>query len=791
MFRNIITISLRYLLKNFLFIGINILGLAVAIALCITAYLNHKYDADWNKMHTNYENIYKINITREIQDRQQEYGITPMALTPLMKQDITGVKEITRYARSYSPVKYGEKIFNKRIAFVDPNFGDVFTLNVIKGNKNALKEKGNVLINEKIAEIFYGKEDPIGKVISIFNDANEETSFIIGGIYENLPLNCSFRHELITQIENYEDMWKVDDQKWDDWIAATFLLIENHNNLKQINEQLKKYITVQNDAREDWKITSFFTKSLMGISEDREVWANWLVPSFHPAAVVAPPIMAIFILIIAAFNFMNSAISFAGKRLKEIGLRKVFGGLRKHIIIQFLSENLIISLIAVIIGIFFAGFLVPEYSSMWEYMELELNFLENPSLVIFIILLWIFTALLAGAYPAFYVSKFNPVKIFRDKLKLSGKNRFSKFLLGFQFFTSVMTLVSGVMFAQNAFYQDNFDLGYNKENLIVLGMHNKEDYKPFEQVIKSNPKIENYAGTNYHIGYGNYNRSIKYLDQQIETGIMHIGHDYLETMEVKVIIGRDFNLQNQGNDIENNNIIVNNKFIDDFEIEEPIGKTVYVNDTLALHIIGVSNNLYLYGTWSEVEPLIFRLSPEEDYRTFAIKTSKENLVEVNEYLKTQWSELVPNYPYEGRFQEELLEESKQINKNIKIIFIFLAISALFLSAIGLYTLVSLSIINRTKEIGIRKVMGATVPKIMTIISKPFTILIIVSSVFGSVGGYYLTKMLMDSIWKEYMSPNALSFIIPISIILITSIITIIWRVYKSAMQNPVNSLRYE
>lgn len=791
MFKNYIIISLRYIWKNFLFIGINILGLSVAIALCITAYLNSKYDADWDKTNANYENIYKINITRKIQNRQQEYGITPFALAPAIKQDITGIDEITRYVTSRSPVKYGEKVFNKRIAYVDANFGDVFTLNIIKGNKDALKEKGNILISERIAEIYYGNENSIGKVISIINDKDVETTFIIAGIFKNLPLNSSFRHELLTRIDNYEDMWDVDEFKWDSWVAATFLLIENHNNITQINEQLKKYISVQNDNREDWKITSFFTKSLMEISDDREVWANWLMPSFHPAAVVAPPVMAIFILIIAAFNFMNSTISFAGKRLKEIGLRKVFGGLRKHIIIQFISENLIISLIAVIVGIFLSGYLVPEYSSMWEWMDLKLNFLENPSLVIFIILLWIITALLAGAYPAFYISKFNPVKIFRDKLKLSGRNRFSKSLLGFQFFTSVMTLVSGVMFTQNAFFQDNINLGYDKENVIVLSMHNKEDYKPFEQVIKSNPKIEMFAGTNYHIGYGNYNRSIKYLDQKIETSIMHIGCDYLKTMSVNITHGRHFNKLNQASDVKDNNIIVNEKFVDDFGIKEAIGKTVYVNDTLALHIIGVTNNIYLYGTWSSIEPLIYRLSPEEDYSTFVVRTSKENLTEVNNYLKTQWAELVPNYPYEGRFQEELLVESKQINKNIKVMFMFLAISALFLSAIGLYTLVSLTIINRTKEIGIRKVMGSSIFKIMTIITKPFIILIIVSSIFGCVGGYYLTKILMDSIWNEYMSPNILSFAIPIIIIILTSLTTIIWRVYKSARQNPINALRYE
>lgn len=791
MFKNFLIISLRYLWKNFLFVGINILGLALAIALCITAYLNSKYDYDWDRENAHYESIYKINITREIQERHQEYGITPYALAPLLNQDLSGVDEIARYRNSYSPIKYGENIFNKRVGYADPNFGEIFDLNVIRGNQDALKEKGNILISQRIAEIFFGDQDPLGKVISVFNDKDEETTFVIAGVYKDLPLNNSFRHELLTHIDNFEDMWDLEPDKWDSWVAATFLLIQDSQNIPAINKQFEKYIPIQNDAREDWKITSFFVKHIKEVADDDDVWANWLRSSFHPAAVSVPPIMAIVILIIAAFNFINSAISFAGKRLKEIGLRKVFGGLRKHIIIQFITENLVISFIAMILGIFIAGFLVPGYSSMWEYMNLELSFKNEPTLISFILLLWLFTSLLAGAYPAFYVSRFNPIKIFRDHLKLKNKNFLSRLLLVVQYTFSVLALVMGIMFSQNAIYQDNLDLGYDKNHVIILNMHNENDYKPLESVVKENPKIDMYAGTSYHIGYGNYNRSIKYLDQNIETNMMHIGYDYLSVMKVKILEGRGFNQENLAGDVADNNVVVNEKFVYDFGFNDPIGKTIYVNDTLPLHIIGVSNDVYLYGAWAPIEPLIYRAAPEEDYNRIVLRASEGNLDEVNEYLKSEWSQLVPNYPYEGQFQENLLEESKQVNKNIKIMFVFLAICALLLSAIGLYTLVSLSVLNRTKEVGIRKVHGASVGTIMGIITRPFILLILIASILGCVGGHFMSEMLMSSVFANYMSPNVLSFALPVLIILLTSMVTIVWRVHDAAQQNPTQSLRYE
>jgi putative ABC transport system permease protein len=262
-------------------------------------------------------------------------------------------------------------------------------------------------------------------------------------------------------------------------------------------------------------------------------------------------------------------------------------------------------------------------------------------------------------------------------------------------------------------------------------------------------------------------------------------------MKVKVNKGRGFNLENQSGDFAENNVVVNEKFVKDFDLNNPVGKTVYMDDTLALQIIGVSNDVYLYGAWEPVDPLIYRLAQEEDFGRIVIRTASQNLSEVNEILKKEWAELVPNYPYKGQYQEELLQAITDVNNSLNIMFAFLAVCALSLSVLGLYSLVSLSVLNRTKEVGIRKVHGASVKRIMLIISKPFTLLIVGATVFGSLGGYFLAMMTLGSIYKMHMTPNAISFIIPILVIVLTSIITIIWRVYKAASQNPANSLRYE
>ena len=791
MLKNYIIISIRYFQKNFLFISINIIGLAVAIALCITAYLNNKYDINWDKSHENYDDIYKVNIIKKTKRSEQEYAITPFALAPSIKQDLSGIEEVSRYATSSYPVKYSENIFNEKIGYCDPDFINIFTINIINGNKNALIQKGNILISERIAKVYFGYENPINKIVSIFNEKNDEFTFVIKGVFKNLPSNSSFSYDILTHFDNLTQMKNINNNSWDKWITATFLLIKDKQNLPFINNQLEQYISVQNAAREDWKVSKFIVKPLKEISDDHYVRANYLRSSFPSTAIIVPPIMAIIILIIASFNFINSAISFAGKRLKEIGLRKVFGGQKKHIMNQFIVENLFISLLAVVIGIFFAGYLVPEYSSMWENVDLSLSFKNDPSLIIFIILLWILTAFLAGAYPAFYISKFNPIKIFHDNLKLRGKNKLSICILGFQFFASILALFMGIAFAQNALFQERMDWGYNKNNIIVLNLQNKANYKPFEQVIKNHPKIESYSGTIHHIGLNSYKKTIIYLDQKIETDIMHIGCNYMKTMGLNIVSGQEFNERHQISDIHNDVIIVNEKLVNELDLKNPIGKTIYYNDTIPLHIIGVTKDIYLYGFWTEINPLIYRLAPENKYQIFTIKTNKENINEVNEYLRKEWAVLVPNYPYNGKFQIQLMDEAKQINTKIKVVFIFLAICALFISLIGLYTLISLSVLNYKREIGIRKVNGATIETIMWRIARPYAILIIITSIISCVVGFYSIHAIMESIWKQYITPNTINYLLPTVIIFMASAITITWKIYVAASENPVNSLKYE
>ena len=790
MFRNYILVTFRNLYKNKVYALINILGLGLALAICIVAYFNHMFGYDFDRGNENFEEIYRVTSNRQMQDRDQEFGIVPAPLGPQILKELPAVKKAARMMGSYSPVKVGIDNFNRRISYVDPDFLDIFTLHLVSGNKQALLNPNNVLISEEMATALYGDEEPIGQPITIFNDESQEFTYTIAGVFMDLPQNNSFRIDILTQLENFLTMWQAEDTNWNLFARLLFLQVGDPEALPRIQEGLDSYVPVQNEANESFTITGFNLIPLEEVNKrSRETWNNSLYPGLHPAAVIAPLMMALTMLLIASFNFANTAIASAGKRLMEIGLRKMVGGDRKQLLIQFLIENYIICFLGLLVGIAGATILVPAYGSMWEYMTLTLTFSQYPSFWVFLVGLLLFTGFVAGAYPALYISSFRPLKILQSRTRLGKGGPLATGLLGFQFTISVLAIVSGVIFSMNAIFQETLDLGYARKELIVVDLQPK-DFTSYYEAIVQNPRIVSAAGTQEHIGYGWYVRTIEDEDQELEVNVMDVGPRYLETMGLTVLDGRVFHPDRVEGD-RGVSIVVNQMMADAFGWENPVGRQVRMDDSIMFRIIGVVKDFYTQGMWSKIEPMMMKLPPEDSYRTIAVRASNSDLPGVLDYLRETWVKMIPNYPFDGMYQEDTLEEEKAINRSIKQLYIFLAIAATLLSMIGLYTLVSLSILNRTKEIGIRKVMGSPIPRIWLVLSKGFLINLAISSVIGCVGGYYLSLMMLDSIWEYWLDFNAGIYIYSVLIILAMTMATITGKIYQAALQNPVSCLRYE
>jgi ABC-type antimicrobial peptide transport system permease subunit len=791
MFRNYLLVTFRNLLKNKVFTIINIIGLGIALAVCIVAFFNHMFNYEFDRTHDNFNEIYRVTCFRDMQGREQEYGIIPATLGLEIKKDIPGIERSARLLRSSSPVKEGDDIFSCRISYIDPEFLDIFTFPAVNGEIKSISEQGNVLISLKMAKTLFGDEHPLGKIISIVNDNNKEFSYRVGAVFADLPENSSFRIDILTHFDNFLLMWQIKDTDWKNWANALFIQVPDKALLPSITRSLKNYLPVQNNAREDFRLNRFSLVPLKEVSSNsRTTWSSGLNPSLHPAAVVSPPIMAIFILLIACFNFANTAIAIFSKRLKEIGLRKTFGGRRGQLVTQFMFETLIVCLLALLIGIALASVLVPAYSNLWAYMSIYLTFSQYGFFWVFLILLLLLTGFLAGVYPALHMSSFSPATVLKGTNLFRGSGKLSSVLLTLQFTISVMALVMGIVFAKNAGFQRNLDRGYDKDKLIVVPLPG-ELYNSFRNEILSNPKILAAEGTMNHIGWGTYRRPIKDASKQLEVDVMDIGPEYAQTMGLRLKEGRFFDKTRIDADRSTGSIIINQKLIEAFGWPDGVGRTVTLYDTTTLTVIGVVENFYTSGLWQEIEPLMMRISGNDRFYTIAVRSNPEDLPGVLDFVSQKWKTLGTNQIFGGILQEDTMQEEKDINGGILKVNVFLAIVATLLSLIGMYNLVSLDIIKRTKEVGIRKIQGAPIPVLMFLVSKKFLIVLLVASIIGCVGGYYMSYMLLDSIWDYFVKISGGILLMSASIMIVATTVTISYKVVKAAMRNPVDSLRYE
>ncbi|MFK7954253.1 MAG: ABC transporter permease, partial [Ekhidna sp.] len=418
MLRNFFKITFRNFRKNKSYVFINLLGLGLSLACCIVGYLNWKYAADYDKNHANHERIYKVHINKSVQNKDVPYGIAPLPLGDQIKGKIAGVSHYSRYAENGLILKKDLKVFNKDISFVEDDFFEMFTFPFKYGNKEALLDRSKIILSAYTSEVYFGEDDPTGELITLIKEDGTQMSMTVGGVLEEIPTNSSIRFSGITHWDNYVKIRELEKNDWTRFIAATFVMTDGNgypqNLLDNINEN---YVSIQNEARDDFQISSYYLEQLSNLGVNAmEIRSNWLNEPPPTPAVITPLIMAGLMLLIACFNFTNTSIAISSKRLKEIGIRKVMGSDRKQLIFQFMGENLILASGGLIVAIAISFLLVPAYSAMWDFINLELDFGANPEIFGFLGALLVLTSVIAGAYPSLYISSYQPVKILRGNL---------------------------------------------------------------------------------------------------------------------------------------------------------------------------------------------------------------------------------------------------------------------------------------------------------------------------------------------------------------------------------------
>lgn len=800
MIKNYLLITLRSLAKNKLFIFINVFGMGIAVACCVVAYVNWDFANSWDNGHVHADKIYRVQLYREFQGDNQRYGMAPMPLGNYVQQNIKEVSKRVRYQSTYSDIRIGEEVFGTQMVFVDSAFFEMFTYELKYGTFTNFYDKSKVAISDEVALRYFNEENVVGKTITQIilgkDGVRRPKEFEIGAVFKQLPHNSSFRFDIATLFDNFWDVTLDPDMtetSWKRW-NTLFLEIPNPEDVASVTQQLQQYIEPQNLAREDFKVKSYYLENFVGMMKrnraDPRVNNDWLRGGIPEQAITLPAVMAGLLMLLACFNFTNTSISIASRRLKEIGIRKVMGGLRSQLIFQFMSENLLLCFFGLAAGLLIAEWLVPAYDSLWPWLELKLTYADNIGFILFLFGLLLITALIAGGYPSMYVTSFEPVSILKGKARFGGTNWFTRILLCSQFTISLLSIIMGVAFYRNGEYQRDYDMGFATKGIISVWVNNEGAFNTYRDALSTNTDIELIAGTTHHIANGWYNDPVKFESLEREVDIFNIGDNYFEVMDMKLIAGRNFQRDSETDRKES--VLVTEELVKEFGwTDSPIGKRLVWMDTVQLYVIGVVKNVYARALWDPIEPLMIRYTSPDKYAQLVIKTDPLKITAVNEYMEKKWKEVFPNTVYNGQYIDEELKETSDINNNIVTMFGFLAIFATLMTGIGMYSLVSLNIVKKMKEIGVRKVLGASIINIAGVINFEFVINLAIATILGCVFGYIMADGLMTSIWKYYLKVGALSLGLSALLLIVIALASVGYKTLSTARLNPTKTLRDE
>lgn len=792
MLKNYFKIAFRHISRNKSYVFINIIGLGIALACCIISFVNYQYVYKADSEHVNGAQIFRVGVDRVGSGKTNVDVKAP--LMPNAVAEISNIREGVRFNGKGVVIQSEDKVFSEYVWYADPNVFDVFTFPLIKGDKNGIKDPTKIYLSEKMAKKYFGDANPIGMPLKLFPGEAWQKDLIVAGVTKDFEMNSSFHFDFLTHISFSEAGSNPDTLSyWRNNLAATFLVLNNPDQADEVANDLKKFVAVENAALKDDVALKYRLQPMNLVYREGDgeyVHNNRLNNAMVSSFYWGPALMALLILLTACLNFTNTTISFSNKRLKEMGVRKVMGGGRSQLVGQLLGESFIICFLALLVGVFLAEFLTPLYNQMWSYMNLNLalNYWDSPDLVLFLVGVTLLTALIGGAYPAFYISSFKASHIFRGVTSFGGDRWLVKSLLGLQIIISLVSIIGGITFAQNAKYQETADLGYDVKGVINVEIKSENIYEQFKNSISENPDIQGVAGSLNNLGFGNWWNSLGKPEDNRWVQVHFIGDNFFKVMGIDFLEGRPFD-KNRALDYENT-CIITQKLMEQQQWDSGLGKTIEMYDK-EFEVIGVVENIMQSGFFDTPSPGVYHFKKPEAYRVLKVKVNPEKLVATNDYLKEKWTAAYPLSPYVGYYQDKVLEQSITINKSITWLQIFLSIVSILLAATGLYSLVSLNLLKRAKEIAIRRVVGASPENIAYIINKHYIVVFLVGGILGAIGGAYMSNILMGSIFKVHIGVNTLSTILAVIGVCLVGAFTIGGKLISVLRTNPAETLKSE
>lgn len=791
MLKNYFVLAYRNLLKNKLSSSINIIGLSVAVGCSILVFLVVDLQATKDRFHENGEDIFLVGHTIVGPQGEEAWGSSPVALGPALASEIPAIERAVRISNGSGAVRYGDKVFEESIRFVDPEFLDMFTFRLKEGRPEALRDNRSLILSEDLAEKYFGAEDPLGETLTITFEQTQTEVFTVGGVAAEFPLNASFTFDILLAFDVQQDLGVSLVDNWSRNTRATFIEVSDPSIVEKLPEQLKPYLTRQRDARADRPFANFFFEPLFTLSSHAYRIKGVIAGGEVPEAIIFLTLIGVFLLVLACINYTNVAVASAARRVKEIGIRKVVGGQRWQLIGQFLIENALLCLLALIVGIGLAEFFfIPGFTSITgNNGSLSLaDFFQSSHLWLFFVGLLLVTSIGAGAYPALYISGVAPISILRGHLKVKGKEGFTRVLLTVQFMISFLAIALVVVMWQNNEYQRNLDWGYQQEHIIGTSLEDSTQFALLRDRLAQEADVLQVAGAANHIGHVSLSSVVEFNETTYPVMRFDVGPTYIETMGLRIKDGRTFdpNIATEADEA----LLVNEKMVQTMGWTEPVGLT-FRFDNQMYTVIGVVEDFHHRHFFDEIPPTMIRLAPESAFNYLIVRTREGKGFAVTQTLRQTWRSLFPNSPYGGFFQDSVFERAFRDNQTIMGLMGTTGVIALLLSCMGLFGLVVLIIAKKRRDLSIHKVLGATVWQVTQLINRPFTRLLLIAALVATPLTYFLLDLVLGSIYEYHVSVGAVPFLVGAGVIVGTAVLTIASQVYRAATDNPVDALRTE
>jgi putative ABC transport system permease protein len=785
MLKNYIKIALRNIIRHKGYAFLNIFGLAIGMACCILIGLWVLDELNYDRFHENASSICRVESNQNFSGRTLHIYWTPHPLGPALKAEIPEIKNSTRAQNLGAQlIRYKDKAFEEYSLWsVDPSFLEMFSFPMIKGiAENCLSGTSSLVITESLAAKFFGGENPIGKVINVAQSAD----FTVTGVLKDIPRNSSLQFDALIPYK-YLDLIGQTNNNFTDNQTYTWVRLHSGVSIKEASAKISGFIRQKVPRSlmvlELLPLTKVYLYSYSGYEKNLAVQSVYLFS-----------VIAIIVLIIGCINFMNLSTACSANRAKEVGLRKVVGALRSQLIRQFYGESIFFALIALGLAAAAVSFVLPAFGSL-AGKEMSWNVSGAGVLAVGLAGIALLTGLISGSYPALFLASFKPVSILKGKLKSgTGNTVFRRVLVVVQFFLSATLIIGTGVVSKQMTYIKNRNLGWNKEQVVAIPIrsYSRPSLEALKAELANTRGILNVAVATQKPSYTSWSSSgfdWEAKDPSLKVDVTYMGADdgYVDTMGMTIIQGRNFSKEFPTDKTES--FLINEELARLMGYENPIGKSFSFWEQKG-KIVGVIKDFHFQPLRRKIEPLVIQWADLDWTNFLFLRIAPEGISETIETVHRTWARIMPNIPFSYQFLDDDFARMYRSEERTGTLLKVFTAMAILVACLGLFGLASFGAEQRTKEIGIRKVLGASVPSIVALICREFLVLIGLANLIAWPVAYFVGKGWLNNFAYRTQIPAAF-FIGALINSLVIGLLTVIYKAIRAASANPVDSLRYE